>query len=226
MEENKKIFSNKANFNNNLVVPIIVVVLLTALAVWLVPGDDAEQDAKKPLPQLGSVVRSLDSADSAKPSPDQASADSETATQDPEAKNLSGGVIDRPETGDKNDARSVIARLKQEGGNTAQKAFEAADKHRTVGNNADAYLLYFYAAKQGHGAAANILGTQSDPSFFTSINSALDAPDQGQAIKWYQMAIDAGNKEAKQHLAELAKRIQQQAESGSSEAQRLLLQLR
>ncbi|MCP4126910.1 MAG: hypothetical protein GY753_07600 [Gammaproteobacteria bacterium] len=225
MEENKKIFSNKAYFTNNLV-PIIVVVLLTALAVWLVPGDDAEQDTKKPLPQLGSVVRSLDSIDSAKPSPDQASADSETATQDQEAKNLSGGVIDRPETGGKNDARSVIARLKQEGGNAAQKAFDAAEKQRTVGNNADAYLLYFYAARQGHGAAANILGTQSDPTFFTSINSALDAPDQGQAIKWYQMAIDAGNKEAKQHLAGLAKRIQQQAESGSSEAQRLLLQLR
>ncbi len=226
MDENKKIFSNKTNFNNNLVVPIIVVVLLTALAVWLVPSDDAEQDAKKPLPQLDSVVRPLDSDNTARPSSDQAAADSETTTQDQYTRSLSGEVIDRPETGDQSGARSMIARLREEGGNSAQKAFEAAEKQRSIGNNADAYLLYFFSAKQGHGAAANILGTLSDPTYFTSINSALDAPDQGQAIKWYQIAIDAGNKEAKQHLEELAKRIQQQAESGSGEAQRLLLQLR
>ncbi|MCP3672770.1 MAG: hypothetical protein GY814_20575 [Gammaproteobacteria bacterium] len=226
MEENKKIFSNKASFNSNLVVPVIVVVLLTALAVWLVPGDDVDQDAKKPLPGLGSVVQSLDPPDSAKLPSGQTSADGAPTTKDPDANNQPGGVIDWPKTGGNNDARSVISQLKQDGGNAPQKAFDAAEKQRSMGNNEDAYLLYFYAAKQGHGASAHILGTQSDPAFFTSINSAFDAPDQGQAIKWYQVAIDAGNKEAKQHLAELAERIQQEAESGSGEAQRLLLQLR
>jgi TPR repeat protein len=66
----------------------------------------------------------------------------------------------------------------------------------------------------------------ADPLYYTSVTSALDAPDPAQAIKWYKMAINAGNDGARQKLADLTRRIQQQAENGSSEAQRLLLQLR
>jgi len=216
MEEKKQTLIENIGLNKNLVVPIIVVVLLTILAVFLVP-DDEEKDAKKPLPQLGSALRPLDSKDPAEPSQDAVPAEK-------------GGAMSRPEMDDQATqgamgARSMIAQLRQEQGNTGQQAFKEAEKQRSTGNTADAYLLYFFAAKQGHGEAAFILGTQSDPTYFTSVNSALDGPDQGQAIKWYKMAIDAGNKDAKQNLKELAKRIKQQAEAGSGEAKRLMLQL-
>ncbi len=229
MEENKQIFSNSVGLNKNLVVPVIVVVLLTTLAVWLVP-DDEEQDAKKPLPQLGSVLRPVDSKDQAGPPQDKAPAGKGEAVREPATRDMAGGAIGRPEMKDQAaqgemDARSMIAQLRQEQGNTGQQAFDAAEKQRSTGNNADAYLLYFFAAKQGHGEAAFTLGTQSDPTYFTSVNSALDGPDSGQAIKWYQLAIDAGNKDARQNLMELAKRIKQQAEAGSGEAKLLMLQL-
>lgn len=209
MEENKRIFSDKNGLSKNLVTPIAVIILITGLAVWLVPDDDAEKETKKPLPKLGSVVRPLDQA-----------------TDDVDNKISNDGVISRSKIPDSKDARSLIAKLRQAGGNTGQKAFEEAEKQRSMGNNADAYLLYFFAAKQGNGDAALVLGTQSDPTYFTSINSTLDAPDPGQAIKWYRLAIDAGNKAAKQNLAELSKRIKKQAEAGSDQAQRLMLQLR
>lgn len=222
MEENRQIFSNKVGLNKNLVVPIVIVVLLTGLAVWLVP-DDAEQDVKKPLPKLGSVIRPLDSD----ASPDKVPAADEIITQDrdTDADSRSDGGISQSVVKDQKDARSTIAQLRQEGGNTGQKAFEAAERQRKNGNNGDAYILHFYAAKQGHGGAAYVLGTQYDPNYFTSANSALDAPDPGQAIKWYRIAINAGINDARQRLAELAKRIQQQAEAGSDQAQRLMLQL-
>ncbi len=208
MEENKRIFSKKSGMSKNLVVPITIVVLLTSLAVWLVPDDSNEKDARKPLPKLGSVISPLGQT-----------------TDEANTKETNAGIISRAELPDTNNARALIAKLRQSKGNTGQQAFEEAEKQRSMGNNADAYLLYFFAAKQGHGDAALVLGTQSDPTYFTSINSAMDAPDQGQAVKWYKIAIDAGNKEAKSKLAELSKRIKKQAESGSDQAKRLMLQL-
>jgi hypothetical protein len=226
MEESKQIFKSRVGLNNNLVVPIIVVVLLTTLAVWLVPDDGEEQAAKKPLPKLDSVVRPLDKEDSSLPPLEKPTPAASSAVQEADPGDSSGGLISRPEAQERLDARTMIAELREESGNTGQKAFAAAEKQRSMGNTADAYLLYFFAAKQGHAEAAYILGTQSDPTYFTSVNSALDAPDLGQAIKWYQVAIDAGNKDARKNLKELAKRVKKQADAGSSEAQRLLLQLR
>lgn len=226
MEESNQsdqIISKRVGLNNNLVVPIIVVVLLTTLAVWLVPDDGEEQEAKKPLPKLDSVIRPLEKADSAMSPPEKPAMEKTTTVQSPDAKGLSGGMISQPD--EQQDARMMIAKFRKEKGNAGQKAFEAAEKQRSMGNTADAYLLYFFAAKQGHAEAAYNLGTQSDPTYYTSVNSALDEPDPGQAIKWYKIAIDSGNKDARQNLMELAKRIKQQAEAGSDEAQRLLLQL-
>ncbi len=226
MEENKQIFSSKVKFNNNLVVPIIVVVLLTTLAVLMVPDDGDEQEAKKPLPKLDSVVKPLEPSEPAMSPPGKPAAEKPAPVLSiPAAKDMSGGVISRQDEEPEQGARMMIAQMRKEKGNTGQKAFEAAEKQRSMGNTADAYLLYFFAAKQGHGEAAYNLGTQADPTYYTSVNSALDEPDPGQAIKWYQLAIDAGHKDARQNLKELAKRIKQQAETGSAEAERLLLQL-
>jgi TPR repeat protein len=217
MEENKRIFSERKGVSN-LITPIAIVMLLTGVAVWLVPDDDAGKETKKPLPKLGSVIRPLDSSGSViRPI--------EQEVNENDAKVSNGGVISRFELPNATDARTLIAKMRQTDDDTGQEAFEEAERQRSRGNNADAYLLYFFAAKQGHGEAAMMLGTQSDPTYYTSINSALDEPDPGQAIKWYRIAIAAGKKDAKHNLAELSRRIKQQAEAGSGEAQRLMLQL-
>jgi TPR repeat protein len=119
----------------------------------------------------------------------------------------------------------LIAQLRTEGASSSQKAYDEAENRRGVGDNENAYLLYFFAARHGHGDAALALGTMADPAYYSSVSSALTAPDSAQAVKWYKKAIDAGNGDAKKRLADLTRRIKKQAENGSSEAQRLLLQL-
>lgn len=248
-EENKPIVEKKAGLEKNLIVPILVVAMLTGLAVWLVPED--EDDAfKKPLPQLGTVIQPLDAGDSVirplgeegtaesgEESGDSADTSGDGADASADNRDLTSDSNDSsqtsesaaPEQGkdvtDDGDVRTVIAKLQEEGSGSGQKAFAQAEARRKVGDNENAYLLYFFAAKNGNADAAMVLGTMADPIYYTSISSALDAPDPAQAIKWYKMAINAGNGKARQNLANLTQRIKKQAENGSSEAQRLMLQL-
>ncbi len=231
MEENENdpVFEQKTGSEKNLIVPILVVIILTGLAVWLVPGDDTD-DAKKPLPKLDSVIQPLDtSLPVIRPLDDEGNTVSEDAsdTAGQDADSQPDGAISRPDaTDDGADVRSLITQLREDGDDSGQKAFEEAEMRRKMGDNENAYLLYFFAAKRGHALAAMVLGTMADPIYYTSVTSALDAPDPAQAIKWYKIAIAAGDNGAKQKLADLARRIKQQAEDGSSEAQRLMLQLR
>ncbi len=241
--ENKPVFEEKSGLDKNITMPILVVGILTALAVWFVPTSEEEVDLKKPLPQLDSVIQPLDEDGTTLPPLDTGTAirpldeielgseEDTTASED-----TSVSTVDEPtqppetefaSTPDntEGDVRELIAKLRKEGVGSGAKAYEEAENRRRVGNNEDAYLLYFYAARRGHGEAALKLGTMADPAYFTSVSSVLTAPDSAQAVKWYKKAIDAGNRDAKQKLAELTKRIKKQAENGSSEAQRLLLQL-
>ncbi len=234
MEENKQIIEKKPGLEKNLTVPILVVAMLTGLAVWLVPDD--EVDLKKPLPQLDSVIQPLDTEDSELPPLDTGSAIRPLEEIETDSSEDSSNAEDAPKPADKevavkqvkqegDDVRALIAQLRKEGADSSQKAYDEAEKRRRVGDNENAYLLYFLAARHGHGDAALVLGTMADPIYYTSITSALTAPDPAQAIKWYKKAIAAGNKDAKQNLADLSRRIKKQAEAGSREAQRLLLQL-
>jgi len=202
MEENeRKLFDDKRLGGKKLLGPIVAIALITGVAVWLVPDDkEGDGDKIKPLPRLGSVVRPLDSPGS------------------------STGPAERNQ--DAKSARSIIAELRSDGKSSGQNAFEEAEKQRKNGQIADAYLLYFFAARRGHGEAALVLGTQADPAFFSAADSTLDAPDPSQAVKWYKLAIDAGNDEAKRRLQALRSHVQEQARNGSDEARRLMLQLR
>jgi hypothetical protein len=250
--ENNQVSNEKPGLEKNLTVPILVVAMLTALAVWLVPDDEENIDLSKPLPQLDSVIQPLEEGDSALPSLDETSAlppldtgsairpldEIETDVGDNVTKSVGESededtaksddqqVDSKPDKSDDDDVRTLISQLRKEGSGSGQKAFEYAEKKRRVGDNENAYLLYFFAARQGHGDAALVLGTMADPMYYTTVTSALTAPEPAQAIKWYKKAIDAGNKDAKKNLADLTRRIKKQAEGGSSEAQRLLLLLR
>ncbi len=241
--ENKQLISKKPGLEKNLTVPMLVVVMLTGLAVWLVPDDEEEIDLKKPLPQLDSVIQPIDSEDNALPplesvsairpleeiesdraedtSKDEGSPESESSTKPQE-----NTPTDQPVRQKDVDVRVMISELRNAGSDAGQKAYDEAEKRRRAGDNENAYLLYFFAARNGHGDSALVLGTMADPIYHTSFTSALIAPDPAQAIKWYKKAIDAGNDSAKKNLADLTKHLKTQAENGSSEAQRLLLQLR
>lgn len=249
--ENKPVFEEKSGLDKNITMPILVVAILTALAVWFVPSSEEEVDLKKPLPQLDSVIQPLDGEDSTLPpldtgtairpldeiefGSDESSSESEessvsmdnetTASEDTSA--TPSESTEPATTSDDSDldVRQLIAKLRKEGSGSNQRAFTEAEKRRRIGDNEDAYLLYFFAARRGHAESALRLGTMADPASFTTISSVLPAPDSAQAVKWYKKAIDAGNRDAKKKLEDLTRRIKKQAENGSSEAQRLLLQL-
>lgn len=101
--------------------------------------------------------------------------------------------------------------------------FAEAERLQGEGDTVDAYLLYRFAARHGHGQAALYLGTQADPAFHTATNldSLNDEPEQ--AYKWYSMALEAGIDEAATRLQALRKHVEQSAADGDEHAQRLLL---
>jgi TPR repeat protein len=100
--------------------------------------------------------------------------------------------------------------------------FIEAERLQGEGHSVDAYLLYRFSARHGHGQAALLLGTQADPAFNTAANldSLNDEPEQ--AYKWYSMAVEAGIEEAAIRLQALHKRVEQSAVAGDERAQRLM----
>ena len=125
----------------------------------------------------------------------------------------------------KQEAR-VIARLRHGGADTGSTAFAEAERQRESGQTEDAYLLYFFAAKQGSAEAALALGTLADPAYFVPQGGVLDLADPGQAYKWYRMAADNGNREAERRLGALLDWAKNSAAAGDEQAHRLMLQWR
>jgi TPR repeat protein len=124
------------------------------------------------------------------------------------------------------EARAMIAELRATPGTGPSRAYARAEAFRDSGRLADAYLLYFYAARQGHAASALALGTMADPEFHSQADSFLDEPDELQARKWYQVAAEQGDETARRRLAVLEQRVEAAAATGDERARRLLLQWR
>ncbi|MGV6825762.1 MAG: hypothetical protein ACWA5Q_02185 [bacterium] len=164
------------------------VVIVTIIAIWLVPSDD--QPAPEDIPMPGQVTPVATEAASGAP-------------------------------GDA--ARAFIEALMARDGST-QEAFDEAERQAMAGNAADAYLLYFYAGKNGHPAACMVLGEQADPAYFVAGRSLLDQPDNEQAFKWYSEAQKVGAPGAVDRLAALQQAVEALAESGDEQAERLTLQ--
>jgi hypothetical protein len=126
-------------------------------------------------------------------------------------------------SGDK--ARAIIAQLRADVGEPDPgEVFAQAVQSQSESQLDDAYLLYRFAARQGHAQAALVLGSQADPAFYTSETSILPEPDPQQAYKWYQVAAAAGNEEALARLKSLREQVEQSAADGNGPARRLLLQ--
>jgi len=197
---------------------IIIVVVLTLIGLWLVPGDKPADDP---------VVATSSSGDSKQTdTPKVPSLLAEGPAEQPgEAQPASlqadgsGLVDDRP--GAK--ARALIARMRADGDVDLDRVFAAGQQAQIAGELADAYLLYFYAAREGSDTAALELGKQADPASRDPLSSVFEGPDLNQAYKWYQAAARSGNSEARDRLADLQKRVEQLATSGDPQAQRISL---
>ncbi len=130
-----------------------------------------------------------------------------------------------PDLADGENARSVIANLKRQDKNPDMEAlFKQAEQYHAAGHPTDAYLLYFYLAKKGHGPSAMALAVTSDPIYYTRSGALSSKPDPYQALKWYRRAVKAGIPQAQKNLDTLKENIEAVALSGDRSAQRLLLQ--
>jgi len=182
---------------------MVLVAAVTLIAIWLVPSE--EQETPPALPEMASL-----------PQADQAPALPQPSTEEAED-------TAHHRAGDK--ARAIVSELR--GGNTAPdtgEVFAQAEQLHSEGQLDDAYLLYRFAARQGHAQAALALGTQADPAFYTAQTSVLPEPDPQQAYKWYRVAAAAGNEEAVARLQRLRERVEQSAADGNGAARRLMLQ--
>jgi TPR repeat protein len=100
---------------------------------------------------------------------------------------------------------------------------QLAQEYQQQGHTTDAYLLWFYAARQGDGKAAFALASLYDPNHFQSGSTLVTAADATQAYKWYSTAARQSIPEAAERLQALRARLESQAESGDMSARRLLL---
>jgi len=176
---------------------MVAIAIATLLAIWLVP--DEKQPTRPPLPEL--------------PLPQMTDADLfQSVEGDPAA----------IREGDR--ARAFIASLRSD--NTepdTDTVFAEAIRLQGEGYAIDAYLLFRFAARHGHGQAALLLGNQADPAFRDANipDSLKDQPEQ--AYKWYSIAAEEGVDEAATRLKDLRKRMEHSASNGDERAQRLLL---
>ena len=196
---------------------IIVVAVLTLIAAWLIPTGVQEDTPESTAGEDGT-------ASLATQPPSLLGEQSPGATPSDQAATAAGEesqsvVDDRP--GAK--ARAFIANMRAAGSVDLDQALAAAAQAQSDGELANAYLLYFFAAKEGSSHAALELGKQADPATRDPLNSVFGAPDLNQAYKWYKIAAGNGESEARDRLADLQARVEQMAASGDPQAQRISL---
>ena len=200
---------------------IIVVAVLTMIGVWLVPGDDPQDDPTTAQPSTNGTD-STAVAPGSQPSLVAGGPGEQATTTEPAAESLPAvqeAIDDRP--GAK--ARVLIASMRAEGDIDLERVFAAAQRSQIAGELADAYRLYFFAAREGSTPAALVLGKQADPATRDPLSSVFEDSDLTQAHKWYQIAAQNGSSEARDRLADLQARVEEMAASGDPQAQRISL---
>ena len=124
-------------------------------------------------------------------------------------------------------AREYIERVRTAGKPyPLDQVFARAGRHFAEGSLADAYLLYFFAAREDYLPAILTLAEMSDPTRFSAADSLLDEADPIQAHKWYRKAADLGDPGAAARIDELRRWAQAAAEAGDAGAAQILLNYR
>jgi len=120
-------------------------------------------------------------------------------------------------------AREEISALRQQQAINWAQVLTSAQNYQQQGELADAYLLYFFAAREGVVDAMLVMGQMSDPTSFDPANSLLNFPDPIQAHKWYLQASYQGSTDAAVRLSNLKQWALSEAGLGNAEASQLLL---
>lgn len=99
----------------------------------------------------------------------------------------------------------------------------SASSFANDGNLADAHLLFFFAAREGHIEAMMMMAEMSDPTLFQAENNLMDRADAVQAYKWYRSALDKGFQPAQLRLDNLHQWAKAEAQYDDPMARQLLL---
>jgi len=121
-------------------------------------------------------------------------------------------------------ARKFIKQLRDKGEPYPfDELMARASGYAADGSLADAYLTFFFAAREGHPEAMMMMAEMSDPTLFRSENNLLDKPDAIQAYKWYRRALDSDFEPARPRLENLHQWALAEARYGNEDARQLLL---
>jgi len=103
------------------------------------------------------------------------------------------------------------------------KIMALASAYASEGSLADAHLMFFFAAREGHVEAMMMMAEMSDPTLFRAENNLLDRANAIQAYKWYNHALEKGYEPAANRLENLKSWAEAEAGYGNTDAQQLLL---
>ena len=211
----------------------VAILILVGIYYLFAPEEEIELpplERQEIDPIIRAQIDAADQADST-PTPAQVVSDDTSPTEPAQPDILETAVVEPPaepaETQPKAEgesAREIIAA--QRSGSDSRPLSELdqlASQYQQQGRTTDAYLLWFYAARQGDGQAAFSLASQHDPNHFEPGNDLLSEADATQAYKWYSAAAAQAVPQARERLEALRLSLQKQAKAGDLSARRLLL---
>lgn len=121
-------------------------------------------------------------------------------------------------------ARQYITRIREgDKPYPLAEVFGKGSGYQNEGSLADAYLLYFFSAREGYLPAIMKMGEMADPAFFLAEDSLLDHADVIQAYKWYKKAAMQGHGPAIERVKNLQLWAIAESKVGNPDARQLLL---
>ena len=214
----------------------IAALILVGIYFLFAPEEQIELEPPLQESQIDPIIRAqIDAAKQAEPQREEPQAvattpemESPAADSDHKVATETASIAPlKPLDRENKTARSLISSIRSGKTEiTVEEILERAEQYTQEDRLADAYLLLFYAAREGDGRAAFALASMHDPSHFVQGNTLLEKPDSYQAHKWYQAAAEQKIAGAQKRLEALRGVIEKQAESGDPSAQRLLLNWR
>jgi TPR repeat protein len=207
----------------------IGIAALILVAIYYLFAPEKEIDLAPPLQesQIDPIIRDQIDSPTKQSAPleqETGSPKAVTSTDTPTPKERSDETESAPPVIEGGSARELIKRLRTgELTYDSNQILKQVSDHQNQGRLTDAYLLLFYAAREGDAQAAFSLASLHDPNHFSEGNPLLEKPDSYQAHKWYSAAAEKGVSEATERLRILRKTTEEQANRGDSAAMRLLL---
>ena len=198
-----------------LISAVIAVVVAAGATTYLMMSSDAPDTGVAPITgaeraeQARGVIADLERSRAQSASPARAPA---------------GGAVDTRAGGAGAVAPAAPADVPTGAATDIDTAFERAQAFQQAGQLADAQLLYFYAAREGHAGSAFALAELNDPNHHSPETSLLAEPDAFQAYRWYSQARERGYPGAAERLDALRAWAVTASEAGDFEAEQLLLQ--